>query len=88
MMPRRLRSFMPSTQATNTTQREVTAIGRIIGTKMSLTSTPRAVAARAVGPPHGRMLKTPPASMMTQASTRRLMPRRTYSGSMAATVIM
>ncbi len=74
--PTRLRSRRPSTQATNSTHTALTIIGRIIGTNTWPTSTPSALAVRAVGPPQGRMLKTPPASMMTHASTSRLMPSR------------
>lgn len=66
----------------------LTIIGGIIGTNTSSTSTPSALAARAVGPPQGRMLNTPPASMMTVAMTSRLIPSRLYSGSMAVTVSM
>ncbi|MNI64447.1 hypothetical protein D3C73_1198910 [compost metagenome] len=60
----------------------------IIGTKMSEGSTCRALAARAVGPPHGVMFITPPASMIRPAMIRGLMPRRLYRGSMAAQQIM
>ena len=50
---------------------------------MSPASMPSALAARAVGPPHGRMFITPPACMMTLASINRLSPSRRYSGSSA-----
>ena len=56
---RRLRSCRPSSQAkTNTTTRPAISDG-IIGTKTSATSSLRAVAARAVGPPQGRMFMMP-----------------------------
>ena len=64
------------------------AIAGIIGTKMSDGSTCSALAARAVGPPQGVMFITPPARMIRPAMIRGLMPRRLYSGSMAATQIM
>ena len=62
-------------------------IAGIIGTKISAGSTCRALAARAVGPP-GVMLSTPLESMIRQAITSGLMPRRLYNGSTAATQIM
>ena len=46
---------------------------------------PSAAEARTVGPVHGRKF-TPAASEAAQASTRRSIPRRSYSGSMAGTV--
>ena len=60
----------------------------IIGTKMSEGSTCSALAARAVGPPHGVMFITPPARIISPAMMRGLMPMRLYSGSIAATQIM
>ena len=60
----------------------------IMGTNTVLTSIESALAARAVGPPHGSVFMTPEASMVTQASTSGLIPRRRKSGSMAAVVIM
>ena len=64
------------------------AMAGIIGTKMSEGSTCKALAARAVGPPHGVMFMTPPARMIKPAMILGLMPMRWYSGSMAATQIM
>ncbi len=63
-------------------------IAGIMGTKISEGSTCKALAARAVGPPHGVMFMTPPARMMSPAMIRGLMPRRLYMGSMAAQQIM
>ncbi|MDT4879425.1 hypothetical protein FQZ97_1151010 [compost metagenome] len=65
-----------------------TSMAGIIGTKMSDGSTCRALAARAVGPPHGVMFMIPPARMISPAMIRGLMPMRLYSGSRAATQIM
>ncbi len=64
------------------------SIAGIIGTKMSAGSTCSALAARAVGPPQGVMFSTPLESMIRQAISSGLMPRRLYSGSTAATQIM
>ncbi len=58
------------------------------GTNTSPGSTCSAVAARAVGPPHGVRFITPLARMVTQVRLSAFMPRRWYSGNMAETVIM
>ncbi len=58
------------------------------GTNTSAGSTCSAVAARAVGPPHGVRFITPLASMVTQVMRSAFMPSRWYSGSMAEAVIM
>ena len=76
MAPRRRFSRRPSQNATARPQAPVMTMGRIIGTNSWPTSTPRALAARAVGPPQGRMFMLPPAIMTTQVSTSRLMPSR------------
>lgn len=60
----------------------------IIGTKMSPASSLSAVAARAVGPPQGRVFMTPFAVAATPVITTRLILRRLYSGYIAETVIM
>lgn len=65
-----------------------TASAGIIGTKMSLALTLRAVAARAVGPPQGSVFITPLAIAATPVITTRLIFRRLYSGYIAETVIM
>ena len=66
---RRLRSCRPRTQAkTRTTARPAISDG-IMGTKTSLTSIFRAVAARAVGPPQGTMFMVPLARPATQVRT-------------------
>lgn len=48
----------------------------IIGTKISEASSLRAVAARAVGPPQGRVFMTPLAVAATPVMTTRLIFRR------------
>ncbi len=53
-----------------------TARAGIIGTKMSLALTLRAVAARAVGPPQGSVFITPLAIAATPVITTRLIFRR------------
>ena len=75
-------------KATKVHHMPVTIIGAIIGTNTSPISTPSALTARAVGPPQGRMFIRWPAIITTQVSTSRFNPRRWYSGSMAAQVIM
>ena len=60
---------------TKTTTRPAMSEG-IIGTKTSLTSSFSAVAARAVGPPHGRMFMVPLARPATQVRTTGLILRR------------
>ena len=47
-----------------------------MGTKMSVGCSPRAVAARTVGPPHGTMFNVPFINPATQVRTTGLMPRR------------
>ena len=59
-----------------------------MGTNTVLTSIESALAARAVGPPHGSVFMTPDASIVTQASTSGRIPSRRNSGNMAAMVIM
>ena len=85
---RRLRSCRPSSQAkTRTTMRPTMSEGTM-GTKTSLTSSLSAVAARAVGPPHGRMFMVPLARPATQVRTTGLILSRRYTGSIAAVVRM
>ncbi len=55
---------------------------------MSEASTLSAVAARAVGPPHGSVFITPLAMAATPVITTRLILSRLYSGYIAETVIM
>ena len=55
---------------------------------MSPASSFSAVAARAVGPPQGRVFITPLAMAATPVITTRLILRRLYSGYIAETVIM
>ena len=78
--PTRARSRLPNRYDTKITHAAPAIIAGIIGTKISPASIPSAPAARAVGPPHGRMFMTPPACMITLASISRLSPSRWYSG--------
>ena len=64
------------------------SMGAIMGTKTSAGSTCRALAARAVGPPQGVRFITPLESSIRQVMISGFMPRRRYSGNMAATQIM
>ena len=70
-----------------TTARPTTSEG-IIGTNTSFTSSFSAVAARAVGPPQGRMFMVPLARPATQVRTTGLNFSRRYTGSIAAVVRM
>ena len=73
---RRRRSRTPRCQA----KKKITIMPAmrdgIMGTKTSLGETFRAAAARAVGPPHGRMFMVPLARPATQVRMTGLMPRR------------
>ena len=84
----RLRSIRPYIKPRKYNQPIATSIGKIIGTKTSFGSTCNAVAARAVGPPHGVKFMIPLASIIRQAIIKGLIPIRLYSGSIAATQIM
>lgn len=86
--PSRRRSFRPRYQASSSTPAQAITIEGISGTNTSAGSTCSAVAARAVGPPHGVRFITPPARMVTQVMFSAFMPSRWYSGSIADTVIM
>jgi hypothetical protein len=71
-----LRSWMPSSQAKAKTTAMPASRDGSMGTKTSLTSIFRAVAARAVGPPHGTMFMVPLARPATQVRTTGLIFRR------------
>lgn len=86
--PTRRRSLRPRTYARTNTPSSPAARAGIIGTKMSAASSLSAVAARAVGPPQGRVFITPLAVAATPVMTTKLRPSRLYSGYMAETVIM
>lgn len=75
-MPSRLRSRRPSTTARSRTATSPMPSAGIIGTKMSPASSLSAVAARAVGPPQGRVFMTPFAVAATPVITTRLILRR------------
>ena len=63
------RSLNPKRYDAYNTQQTPTTSAGIMGTNTVPTSMASALAARAVGPPHGSMFMTPPANMVTQAST-------------------
>ncbi len=86
--PSRRRSLIPRCQASIRMPAIASAIAGTSGTNTSAGSTCSAVAARAVGPPHGVRFITPPARMVTQVRFNAFMPMRRYSGSIADTVIM
>ena len=74
-------------EKTNTPTRPVSIAGKT-GRNTSLVLTCSADAARAVGPPHGRMFIVPAASAVVQVSVSGSMRNRVYNGSIAGTVIM
>jgi VCBS repeat-containing protein len=63
------------------------SIAGTIGVNRSEASSRSALAARAVGPPHGIMLIRPVVVITRQHSRRRLIPRQSYNGSKAAVVM-